>query len=290
MKLPKFWIKAGCPGSTPQGKQLHVEAWGWSRETVAEAEKMALQRARHGLERLLKGLEKRPSSEYDYLDMPLREEVVEEIGPAEQPVAAITRNRYGSLILNSASVLFADVDFPKPKARGFVDAILLLFSSERRETRAEETRQATLSATKTWISCHANVSLRLYRTAAGLRLLFTDRHYQPSSEETLRLLKELNSDALYIRLTRKQDSFRARLTPKPRRCEMNDYPFTFPFNTPEVAAKAKAWRDDYAKKTASYRVCDLVVVSGRDSADPVIKNIVELHDRYACQPRSGRLA
>jgi hypothetical protein len=269
---------------------VRFEAWGWSRVSEAEAEKIGLSRARQALERFLKNHDRRHAAEYDYLDMPIREEVLEEIGPADQPTAAITRNRYGSLILNTAGVLFADVDFPPAKARGFLDAFLMLFSPERKQQREEETRQATLSGIKTWILNHPQRGVRLYRTAAGLRLLFTDRTYQPTGEESLGLLRELGSDALYIRLTRKQESFRARLSPKPWRCGVPAYPALFPVRHQESADRKNAWLEDYRKKSAGFRVCDLLTVSGRDSADPVIRAIVDLHDRHACQPRAGKLA
>jgi hypothetical protein len=290
MRLPRFWIKASCSGTTPEGEPLQVDAWGWSRDSAADAEAVGLQRARKGLERLLKNRDKGPASDYDYLDLPMREEIVEELGPPEQPLGAITRNRSGALILNTASVLFADVDFPPPKANGFWDAIVLLFSAERRAERAEEARQAAVASVKTWISRNPQRTLRLYRTAAGMRLLFTDRLYQPTSDDTLALLHELGSDKLYIRLTRKQESFRARLTPKPRRCGQPHGAIAYPFASPAEEEKARIWRRDYEQKCAGFRVCDLVTVSGRDSQDPAIKAVVDLHDRYTCQPRTGKLA
>ncbi|MBN1763767.1 MAG: hypothetical protein JW860_00790 [Sedimentisphaerales bacterium] len=45
---------------------------------------------------------------YDYLEHPLREEIIESFVQGKEEIAVITRNRYGSLILNSASVCFIE--------------------------------------------------------------------------------------------------------------------------------------------------------------------------------------
>ncbi len=290
MRIPRFWVKATCTEASHDGKPLRFQAWGWSHESPEAAAAMGQDRARQLMERYQKADSSRPHSEYDYLDQPLREEIVDEIGPAGESIAVITRNRYGSLILNASSVLFADIDFPPPRSRGLLDAIRLSFSAAHRADRVEEARQATLTTVKGWISRHPERPVRLYRTAAGLRLLFTDKTYDPASPQTLQFLQELGSDPLYIRLTLKQESFRARLTPKPWRCGAPRYPVRFPFQNESDTETARHWKEQYARLSASCRVCDLVSVSGRDSADPTIQTTVELHDRYACNPKAGKLA
>jgi hypothetical protein len=290
MRIPRFWAKVTCSTSAPDGQPLRFQAWGWSPESQADAEEAGRKRALQIQARFQQGRTRSPQADYDYLDLPLREEIVDEIGPAGESIAVITRNRYGALILNASSVLFADIDFPPPRSRGFIDAIRMALSASHKADRIEETRQNTLSAVKSWISRHPEHPLRMYRTAAGLRLLFTDKTYDPASSETLNLLQELGSDPLYIRLTLKQESFRARLTPKPWRCGAPPYPVRFPFMNDRDSEAARQWRDRYTQLSANHRVCDLVSVSGRESIDPAIKAVVELHDRYSCNPKSGKLA
>lgn len=290
MRIPRYWAKVTFSPTDPDGQPLRFQAWGWSPESQAAAEAAGQKRARQIYARYQQGQSRNPQSDYDYLDLPLREEIVDEIGPAGESVAVITRNRYGALILNAASVLFADIDFPPPRSRGIIDAIRLALSSTYKADRVEEIRQRTLAAVKSWINRHPDRPARLYRTAAGLRLLMTDKTYDPASSETLNLLQELGSDPLYIRLTLKQESFRARLTPKPWRCGVPPYPGRFPFPSDHDSEAARQWRDRYTQLSSNHRVCDLVSVSGRDSADPAIKAVVELHDRYACNPKSGKLA
>ena len=290
MRIPRFWVKATYSAPSGEGQGLRFQAWGWSHESLAAAETAGKSRALQLADRFRRGGDRQAKAEYDYLDQPLREEIVEEVGPAGDSFAVITRNRYGSLILNASSVLFADVDFPSPKAHGFVDSLLMSFSQARHAERIEETQQATLAFVKSWINKHPERSVRLYRTAAGLRLLFTDKAYDPVSGESRELLQELGSDPLYIRLTMKQESFRARLTPKPWRCGAPAYPVRFPLQNERDVEAARAWKEQYAKIAAGYRVCDLISVSGREPADPATKGVVDLHDRYACNPRVGKLA
>lgn len=62
---------------------------------------------------------------------------------ADKDVAIVTRNRYGALVLNAASVLFVDVDYPKIKPSGLWDALVLPFSQSRREWRKAAAREIT---------------------------------------------------------------------------------------------------------------------------------------------------
>ena len=49
---------------------------------------------------------------YAYAERPLREELVEELEHAGERTAAITRNSYGSLVLNTEGGMFVDIDYP----------------------------------------------------------------------------------------------------------------------------------------------------------------------------------
>ncbi len=290
MRIPRYWAKVSHSTPAPDGQALHFHAWGWSSESQAAAEAAGRKRAQQIHDRFQKGNIRDSKAEYDYLDLPLREEIVDELGPAGEALAVITRNRYGALILNTPTVFFADIDFPAPRSRGFFDAIRLALSSAHRADRLEELRQHTLATVKGWINRHPDRPTRLYRTAAGLRLLMADKTYDPASSETLSLLQELGSDPLYIRLTLKQESFRARLTPKPWRCGVPRYPGHFPFLNDHDAEAARQWRERYTQLSANHRVCDLVSVSGREPTDPAIQLVITLHDRYSCNPKSGKLA
>jgi hypothetical protein len=162
------------------------------------------------------------------------------------------------LVLNCANVLFVDVDFPRSQSLGFLESILLAFSRKRREARREATVQAKIGEVEQWAGRNPDRSLRLYRTKEGLRLLFTDRLYNPTADETSAILAELKADPLYVTLTRKQECFRARLTSKPWRCGHPRPPNSFPWDSPEAEAAFRKWEDAYTKNDAKYKVCDLI--------------------------------
>lgn len=127
MRVPPYWAKGTITGSDQRGKEHTFWAWGWSFASFAEAREDAVARAKRIVDRLTTG--QRPDS-YAYLEHPLREEIIDSVTAGDREIAIVTRNRYGALVLNSASVLFADVDFPKSKPSGLLGAFLSLEGSK----------------------------------------------------------------------------------------------------------------------------------------------------------------
>ena len=220
MRIPRYWARGNHAGVDRRGQETAFWAWGWSFNSLTQAKEEAKARAKRIFDALTSG---RSPDSYDYLEYPLREEIVDSIGPDGEEAAIVTRNRYGALVLNCRAICFADVDLPEVKSTGLLEALILLFSARRRREKARAIEQAGIERIRAWSECHPENSFRLYRTAAGLRLLFTDRDYDPVSEEASNLLRELGSDALYMKLTLRQECFRARLTPKPWRCGCRDH-------------------------------------------------------------------
>ncbi|MCU0599136.1 MAG: hypothetical protein MUE70_07770 [Desulfobacterales bacterium] len=72
MKFPVYWIKVFHTGLTREGKEMTVEAYGWSSVSREEARLVGEKRARRALDAI--GSEKR--KDYEYGDAPLREEVI----------------------------------------------------------------------------------------------------------------------------------------------------------------------------------------------------------------------
>ena len=285
MRIPRYWERESCSGVDRKGKPLMFRVWGWSFENPAEARKNAAERARRVFERARSG---EPVDSYDYLEHPLREEVVDSVKYGSDEIAVITRNGYGALVLNCASVCFVDVDFPKAGFPGLVEAIILLFSRRRRQLRVEAARDNTLRQVQDWAERNPDRSFRLYRTAAGLRLLFTDRLYQPTSNEIATLLRDLGSDLLYRRLTEKQECFRARLTPKPWRCGCPRPPTRYPWLDADAERAYRQWQHDYEMKSDGYATCELLQAFGDGSCEGGIDTIISVHDEYTCrEPEAG---
>lgn len=290
MKIPTHWAKGSATGVDQTGRELTVQAWGWSNDSQAAAQQHGAARAQRACERLRRGQragERRGSGQradaYDYLDSPLREEIVRPLTRGAQEVAVVTRNRYGALVLNTASVCFVDVDFPAARARGVVEALWMLFSAARRQARAKAQQEETLQRVRQWSQSHPTRSFRLYRTAAGLRLLFTDRLYDPISAEVGALLAELGSDPLYRRLTTKQQCFRARLTPKPWRCGCEYPPHAYPWQDPADEPAYRRWQGVYEEKAKPFGTCHLLESLGQlGSWDDTVALVVAAHDAVAC--------
>ena len=154
----------------------------------------------------------------------------------------------------------------------------------------QATRDATIQAVRDWAQRNPQRSFRLYRTRAGLRLLFTDRLYSPISAETAQLLSDLGSDSLYRKLTERQECFRARLTPKPWRCGCRRPPSRYPWDDAEAERTYREWEREYQEKARGYSTCELVETMGEGISEGSVNAVVELHDRCACGEAGTGLA
>jgi hypothetical protein len=276
MKIPPYWACARFEGKDRKGRSQTFAASGWSFASLQAAKDDAKARAKRIFDLITSG--QTPNS-YEYLDQPIREEIIQEVLTADTHVATVTRNRYGALVLNCRSVLFVDVDFPKVKGKGLVESILLAFSRKRRDNRQQTIVDDTVREVESWARENPAHSFRLYRTKEGLRLLFTDREYEPNSAETEEILAGLKADPLYVKLTRKQECFRARLTAKPWRCGMTRPPCRYPWLDDQAEASYRKWEAAYSERDAEYRTCKFLIAFGGVADSPAITTIVGLHDR-----------
>jgi hypothetical protein len=288
MRIPRFWAPGRCKGRFPDANEpTTFFAWGWSFDSLSGAEDDALARARRIAERIGLGEER---ATYGYFDRPIREEIKESLVCNGEEHGLITRNQYGALVLNSSRVLFADVDFPAVIPRGFWDALRIQFSRTYRQSRQQALEQAVWNRVRRWTEANAGRGFRLYRTARGMRLLMTDRRYDPAGREATLLLEELGSDPLYRKLTEVQQCFRARLTAKPWRCGWRNPPHRFPFADTEVERRFRQWEREYTGIAERYRACELIGEQASGAADEVIEQTVRVHDERACLPEGAPLA
>lgn len=166
------------------------------------------------------------------------EPVIQTIVRQEKIAAWISLNSYGCEILNTQSILIADIDLPSDShpACPQHSAKMPAFEEEIFE-RAQDIAKRGLG-------------FRFYRTSAGYRAICISHTFDPCSAESREILVGLKSDPLYIALCRSQECFRARLTPKP-------------------------WR---AAGGGKYRVADYLRTVGRAKVAPEIETLVLLHD------------
>lgn len=281
MRIPPYWVRESYTGHDTNGQPQTFVAWGWSFQSREEAQDDGRARARRIFDYMIQG---RKPERYPYLDRPMREEIVQTVPLRGKDIAVLTRNKYGALVLNSANVLFADIDFPagKPGGGGLMKR---LFGGGGNQPSGEA---LTLGGIQNWAAHNPGRTFRLYRTKAGLRLLFTDKLYEPKSSETAALLASVGSDPMYQLLTQKQESFRARLTPKPWRCDFYNPPNQYPWSDSQSEAAFRAWEREYKQSCAGYKTCELVEEVGLPSGLEEIGMITELHDKIAC-PGDGQM-
>ena len=231
-----------------RAKSGRFEAPGWSFTSFDEAKRVAAERVKL-LAAVLTGKQS-PEGRYLYGDRPVREPVFQTIGDPSKPEALITRNSYGALCLNTEEVAFVDVD-----------------NADVNHIRAAQARQPS------W-------ALRVYRTKAGLRVVAMHARLSPKSADAAKLFEALGADPLYVKLCAMQESFRARLTPKPWRIGLRRLPASFPWRDSAVEETVNEWVETYDAARADYAVCELAGVFGTPTPDATIDRIVKLQDDW----------
>ncbi len=269
MKLFKYWTKESQKLDI-QGEHPVVSCWGGSNVSIEEASLRAREKLAALQERILQGAR---FSRSDY-EVEIREEIVEELNPRN----LISRNRYGALVLNSEDTLFIDIDQPPLGVGGFFKYLFRQRPS-RKEAIIEMVRK------KAGQSLYQSLTFRIYETFKGIRVIVTGKPFDPRSEETTAMFKDFQADTLYAQLCRKQNCFRARLTPKPFRAKCKPFKVSYP-RTPEQEAELKAWVELYdgvSQKFASCRFIDSLGPGGDN-------NIVRYHDQATKATKTLKLA
>lgn len=269
MRIPRYWARAEEQTPPDYAGARRIIVWGWSQENHDEAERHARERLTELLDRLRQGLGL-PTG-YGYGRRPLREEILDELRDRGGAIdAVLTRNSYGSLVLNAAQVLFVDVDVPWPTLG---ERLARLFGS-----RKPTPETAALTRIREILLNAGSGSYRIYRTAAGFRVLATDPLFTPGSAAAEQLMRALDADPAFVQLCRAQDSFRARLTPKPWRCGQVNPPGRFPRDAEEQAAFA-AWLAGYDHAIESRATCRFVEAVGWGRTHSDAGRIVDFHDQ-----------
>ena len=275
MLIPRHWSKATGTADDPAGKRFSFQIWGWSDTSVSEAGQVAKRRLGETLGRVARGAFH--DEAYFYGKAPLREEIVRNVARASPDApAVVTRNRYGALVLNTARVPFIDVDV-QPGQGGSGGGFLGLFGGKKADPA-----EAALERVRQACSRFPRTSFRIYRTAAGLRLLATDLLLDPQSGQTQEMLNDFGADPFFVKLCKLQASFRARLTPKPWRCDCRLPPGQHPRDEPGVAGEFQTWLGEYETAIREKAVCALLETVGPGRTSPEAAPIVEEHDR-ACR-------
>jgi hypothetical protein len=281
MKTAKYWAKGFATVQGSLGKKASFSCWRWSDTSLADAQFFADQSAESIAFKLANG---ETLDRYGYGDRPIREEAIQGVKDAGgREVALVTRNAYGALILNAAQAMFVDIDLPKnAKPAGLMGK---LFGKTPPDPAIE-----ALQRIEAWSARQPGEGIRVYRTAAGLRCLFISQPYEPGQAQSQAIMRELQADVLYVRLCQMQECFRARLTPKPWRCGMDNPPSRFPWEGAAQERDYRHWQQQYEHVVARFGVCQLIREFGSRQVHPAIAPVLALHDRFACSPANLPLA
>lgn len=277
LQKPFFRMTASWSGSDRHGRRVFRSGTGISSVSREDAENRAREAAKQAVERAMNG---ESPGRYVYGDRLVVEPVLQRF---EDGTAAsrgmITVNGYGCEVLNAAGLMFVDVDIerPRPPRRGFLD---WLFGREAAEPLPPDPEQKALDRLADFVAASPQTGVRVYRTAAGLRYLFTDQPYDPASAESEETMKRLGADPKYILLCRVQNCFRARLTPKPWRCGSFSMHPGFADGTDQPREVYRAWRKDYYDKAAEgYATCCFVTALGKETIHSDLAELTKWHDR-----------
>jgi hypothetical protein len=281
MKLAKFWTRQAGEARDSNGEVIRVLARGWSNESLQAAAEVARQIASTAAQRLATDFSDR--KQYGYGDRPLPEPVVREFrDTTETPNAVITRNVYGALVMNARDLMFVDIDRENVQpvaaiAQNLMSSVFSLFSKPAAQP-APPPPQAGDGVVEgiQKVAARNGLVVRVYKTAAGYRAMVVNAGFDASSARSEELLKEFGADPLYVRLCKMQQSFRARLTPKPWRCEIGTPPVSFPFETADAEARFQQWVRQYTAKSAGYATCKFLASSG--TPHEAFSELVAYHD------------
>jgi hypothetical protein len=203
----------------------------------------------------------------------MREEILQ-VAPdgASDPSILVTRNAYGALVLNTARVMFVDVDQP---ARRLWDVLRGLV----RWRRAVDEEPHVPERLTAFLATHPKWRVRVYRTRSGWRYLVVHDLFDPVDAHSRTVLEALGCDPRYVQLTRVQECFRARLTPKPWRCRMALPPGRHPREDAAVQDRFEKWEVRYRAACEPFATCRFVAEVGSGATTRDVAPVVELHDR-----------
>lgn len=314
MLIPEYWAEASGK-ATRHNKPITIRRFGWSNTSQAEAQNHAEQRVQEAIRATLAGenLAKRElKTPYNGSDgVPIREEVLE-----RYPYCVITRNAYGARCLNTAEVLFADIDFEilrKPAAYYWTIFFLVISSSiigknffgylasfalamatwfvahrigslwwtwqQHRRPSAEEQALARVDC---FLTNRPLWHVRIYRTPAGLRLLAMHKTFGPDEAEVAESFAAFRTDKIYVQMCSNQHCFRARVSPKPWRigiqAHLKPRPGVWPID-PNRLPDRQRWVEQYERIGQDFAACRFLMEKGSGNVDPIAEQVRAIHDQ-----------
>ncbi len=237
MKIYKYWFIEKSRIEI-QGEMKDLTTYGGSNISLEDA-------AIHAKDKMEKVKRKIQGDQriFDDYEVDIREEILQVV----DDTSIVTRNRYGAQVLNCESLLFLDIDKPKPAG---------LAGLFKKSTGSDKERIFDMVRKNAQSPRYAGLVFRMYETYQGARVIVTGKAFDARDRETQSLMSDFKVDPLYAAICRTQGCFRARLTPKPWRMKMKAYKVKFPREV--VDAQLEQWLQQYEQKSKDYSVCKFV--------------------------------
>ena len=247
--FPNHWVKR--TGKTTKSGQP-IQAWGWG-DTKKQAEAVAEYRLLAGIKKCDTDITDWDAYGYGLGGMPLREKMLDAIAKDDEGklTAALTLNRYGALILSTRDMMMIDIDLQAGDVEG--------------------DKTDFIEETKTKLGAEKGRSFLLFETFGGLRAICTNQVDKADDPATLKLMRRVGADPLYVRLCKEQKCFRSRLTPKPWRLN--------PPIKPPDEDPSDEWIAQYENRSATYAVCRRIGWVGSEQVLPEFFEQLDIHNQ-----------
>ena len=138
---------------------------------------------------------------------------------------------------------------------------------------------------------HPDWNLRIYRTPAGLRLMVMHDVFQSSDPRVDNFFESVNTDPTYVWMCKRQECFRARISPKPWRIglEGGDAKLAqgvWPIQK-SLVAERKKWVSLYEKAAVDFASCRYEKNLGSDTIHNKCERLRIVHDGYCKAEEPG---
>jgi hypothetical protein len=166
MYIPRYWAKAEqtvCRGKGFTKLERHLIVWRGSDLSLEAAQQQARQELAARIARFQRG---EPLGHYPHNIRPLREPVIETLTNQQgERLAVVTRNAAGCLVLNTAQVMFIDLDFATALRPDWRQALAAFWKWMRGQRVAQpDAEQQLLAQVQDWHAREASDwQVRVYK-------------------------------------------------------------------------------------------------------------------------------
>lgn len=209
-----------------------------------------------------------------------------------QAFAGLHRGIVASFVLLTVVSMSASIQLT---IGAFAVALLVLYGLYLQGTRALQlhheaaaknlvgkTEDQVLEHVRQFVDTLPGGHFAMYRTPMGIRLLALHRTYDPTSEDVQSMFRELGADPAYAQMCALQACFRARVSPKPWRMDMDRSPLRRVWPLPDGQQhEYKAWVSRYETRSTGFAACRMIGEHGSGKTDARCEQVRRMHDEMS---------